>query len=200
MIQKGPISELIDLFSKMPGIGEKTADRLVSFIVQSDKDYPLKLSEALLNIINNVSVCPLCGDITHIKPVCEICGDEKRDRKKICVIKSKNDLIALERSGGFNGKYHILQGVISPRKGIGPKDIRLKELKQRVEDQKIKEVIIALNADLDGDATSLYIYNMLKPFNIYITRLAAGVPVGSDLEYLDKATISRALMGRYNIS
>lgn len=190
-----PIARLIEELEKLPGIGHKTAQRLAFHIL----NLPAEKSEALANAIKEAKLktryCSICSNITETDP-CSICGSAKRDHGIICVVEDPKDVIAMERIREFNGVYHVLQGVISPMEGIGPEDIRIKELLQRIRDGNTREVIMATDPDVEGEATAMYISRLLKPIGIRITRIAHGIPVGGDLEYADEVTLAKALEGR----
>lgn len=190
-----PIARLIEELEKLPGIGHKTAQRLAFHIL----NLPAEKSEALANAIKEAKLktryCSICSNITETDP-CSICGSVKRDHGIICVVEDPKDVVAMERIREFNGVYHVLQGVISPMEGIGPEDIRIKELLQRIRDGNTREVIMATDPDVEGEATAMYISRLLKPIGIRITRIAHGIPVGGDLEYADEVTLAKALEGR----
>lgn len=190
-----PIARLIEELEKLPGIGHKTAQRLAFHIL----NLPAEKSEALANAIKEAKLktryCSICSNITETDP-CSICGSAKRDHGIICVVEDPKDVIAMERIREFNGVYHVLHGVISPMEGIGPEDIRIKELLQRIRDGNTREVIMATDPDVEGEATAMYISRLLKPIGIRITRIAHGIPVGGDLEYADEVTLAKALEGR----
>ncbi len=192
-----PVQNLIDAFSRLPGIGPRTASRLTFFLLRNHDDIGLKLAEALINLKSATGLCKDCFNITLSgQDRCEICSNDQRDQDVICVVEAPMDVIVLEQSGGFKGKYHVLHGVLSPIEGINPEDIRLEPLFKRIADGKIKEVIIATNPSMEGDATALYIRKKLEPYHIRITRLARGLPAGGELEYADQNTLLRALSGR----
>lgn len=190
-----PIARLIEELEKLPGIGHKSAQRLAFHIL----NLPAEKSEALANAIREAKLktryCSICSNITETDP-CSICGSAKRDHSIICVVEDPKDVVAMERIREFNGVYHVLHGVISPMEGIGPEDIRIKELLQRIRDGNIREVILATDPDVEGEATAMYISKLLKPIGIRITRIAHGIPVGGDLEYADEVTLAKALEGR----
>jgi recombination protein RecR len=193
-----PLAELIEAFARLPGIGRKTAQRLAFHIIADKSDFPLKLSEAILNARSRIGECSVCYNITEDDP-CVICSDQRRDHGQICVVESARDLMAIEKTGEYSGVYHVLGGVISPMEGIGPDEIRLKELIVRVRDNDITEVILATNPTVEGEATSMYISKLLSPAGINVTRLAHGIPVGGDIEYVDEVTIMKALEGRRKV-
>ena len=190
-----PIANLIEMFARMPGIGRKSAARLAFHVMSlSDKDVEA-LVTAICDVKENIRLCHICQSYTDEQP-CRICSDEKRDRKVICVVESPKDVEAMEKTHEFSGVYHVLHGAISPIDGIGPDDIKIKELLTRIAEGEAKEVIMATNPSVEGEATALYIAKLLKPFDIKITRIAHGIPVGGDLEYTDEITLSKALEGR----
>lgn len=195
-----PLERLIFAFEKLPGIGPKTASRLAFFLLKSSHELSSDLSEALREIRTSTAFCSVCFNITDAgRDKCEICSSEERDEKLLCVVEEPLDVLALERTDGFTGRYHVLHGALSPIEGIGPDDIRLRELVERVKEGKIEEVIVATNPSMEGDATALYIHQQLEPYQIRLTRLARGLPVGGDLEYADQNTLLRALSGRQSL-
>lgn len=189
------INNLIRELGKLPGVGEKTATRLAFFILKQPPQYARELAKALLDVKDNVKLCSVCLNLTDRDP-CEICSDPNRDDSLICVIEDPSDVLAVEKIRRYRGKYHILHGTISPLDGIGPDDIKIKELLKRIKDSKINEVIVATNASVEGETTALYLSKVLKPFGVKLTRLASGIPIGSDLEYIDASTLSRAFEAR----
>jgi recombination protein RecR len=193
-----PISKLIDGFMKLPGIGPKTAARLAFFVLGMKEDDVLELAKALVNAKRNLVYCSNCQNITDVDP-CRICSDTSRDKSMICVVQEPKDLIAMEKTREFNGYYHVLHGAISPMEGVGPEDIKITEMLRRLEDEEVKELILATNPNIEGEATAMYISRLVKPFGIRVTRIAHGLPVGGDLEYADEVTISKALEGRREI-
>jgi recombination protein RecR len=186
---------LIEEFSKLPGIGEKNATRLAFHILRASVEYSESLSRAITDIKSKVTLCPICYSFTSESP-CEICKDEERDKTTVCVVEEPLDLIAIERSREFDGKYHVLHGVISPIEGIGPEDLKIKELLQRLKREDVKEVIIATNPSVEGEATALYLAKIIKPLGIRVSRIAHGIPVGGDIEYTDEVTLGKALRDR----
>ena len=190
-----PISKLIEGFMKLPGIGPKTAGRLAFYVLKMKEDDVLDLAKALVNAKRNLSYCTVCSNITDIDP-CHICRDQSRDQSMICVIQEPKDVTAMERTREYEGLYHVLHGAISPMDGIGPEDIRIAELLKRLEDERVEEVILATNPTIEGEATSMYISRLIKPFGLKVTRIAHGLPVGGDLEYADEVTLTKALEGR----
>jgi recombination protein RecR len=190
-----PVIRLIEAFSRLPGVGPKTASRLTFFLLRSPDELALNLSEALRVLKEQTRFCSVCGNITVDDP-CGVCTDPRRDPSLVAVVEEPLDLLALERTAAYNGLYHVLNGVISPVNGIGPDDLRIKELVQRINSGKVLEVIIATNPGQEGDATAMYIQRELASKGVKITRLARGLPVGGDLEYVDAVTLTRALQGR----
>lgn len=190
-----PIARLINELSRLPGIGSKTAQRLAFHIINMPREQVDSLASAIGEIKDKIKYCSICGNITDLDP-CGICKNPNRDSSIICVVENARDIIAMERTREFKGFYHVLNGVISPMDGIGPDDIRIKELLNRVRDGQVKEVIMATNSDIEGEATAIYISKLLKPLGIRTTRIAHGIPVGGDLEYADEVTLSKALEGR----
>ncbi len=186
---------LIEEFSKMPGIGLKTAERLAYYVLTSSKEDVAKLVQAVIKAKDSTGYCKICYNISE-DLICDICKDPSRDKSIICVVEGPNDVIAFEKAAGHKVSYHVLMGALSPLEGIGPSDIRIKELLDRVRAGGVKEIIIATDCDIDGEATALYLVRALKEFNIKITQIAHGVPVGSNVEYADHATLARAIEGR----
>jgi recombination protein RecR len=189
------ISDLIGGLSSLPGIGEKTAQRLAFHILSMPVDEVDKLSETIKSARHNVRYCKVCCTLTD-QEICPICSNPKRDHSTIMVVEDTRDLAAYEKTGEYKGVYHVLHGAISPMQGIGPEDIRLKELMSRLSSDEVKEVIIATNSSLEGETTAMYISRLIKPTGIKVSRIASGVPVGGDLEYIDEVTLLRALEGR----
>ena len=195
-----PLERLIEQFAKLPGIGQKTAQRLAFYILNQPKETAEAFAQALLDAKEKVYTCKVCQNLTDSE-VCSICSNPARDHGVICVVTEPKDVIAFERTREFNGRYHVLHGTISPLGGVGPDDIRIKELLERVADEEedVREVILATNPDTEGEATAMYLSRLLRPFDIKITRLAYGMPVGGHLEYVDEVTLMRALEGRHEI-
>lgn len=190
-----PLSNLIGELSKLPGIGGKTAQRLAFHILSQDDKDAFALAEAILEAKKNMKYCSICGNLTDVDP-CSICTDSARDQRVICVVESPRDVSAMERIKEFQGLYHVLHGAISPMDGIGPEDINLKQLIVRLQQNDIREVILATNPNIEGEATAMYTARLIKPAGIRVTRIAHGVPVGGDLEYADEITLSKAMEGR----
>ncbi|MGN0451549.1 MAG: recombination mediator RecR [Acutalibacteraceae bacterium] len=193
-----PLTELIAQFERLPGIGRKTAQRLAFSILEQPPERAEKFAEALINAKRKIHFCKVCQGLTD-KEVCDICDDNRRDRSVICVVAEPKDVMAFERTREYTGVYHVLHGVISPLDGIGPDQLRIKELMARLGSGEVNEIIMATNPTVEGEATASYISRLVKPMGIKVTRLAYGIPVGGDLEYADEFTLARALEGRNEI-
>jgi len=194
-----PIAKLIDAFGRLPGIGQKTAARLAFHVLRMKEDDVIDFAKALVNVKRNLHYCSVCCNITDIDP-CRICQDKQRDVSVICVVQESKDLVAMERTKEYQGMYHVLQGAISPMEGIGPDEIRVAELLKRLSDERVQEMILATNPNIEGEATAMYLSRLVKPFGIKVTRIAHGLPVGGDLEYADEVTLSKALEGRRELN
>ena len=193
-----PLEKLVEQFAKLPGIGGKSAQRLAFYVLGLSQSEAQEFAQAILDAKQNVTCCPICQNLTA-GGVCSICASQKRDASSVCVVADPRDVIAIERAREFNGRYHVLHGVISPMNHIGPDDLQIKSLLDRVGQGEIKEVIMATNPDTEGEATAMYIARLLRPFGVKVTRLAYGIPVGGHLEFADDATLMRALEGRREI-
>lgn len=193
-----PISKLIDSFTKLPGIGPKTAVRLAFYVIDMNEDDVVDFSKALVNAKRELSYCTICGHITD-QEICSVCSDQSRDESVVCVVEDSKDVIAMEKMKEYNGTYHVLHGSISPMDGIGPEDINVPDLISRLKDEKIKEVILATNPNIEGEATAMYISRLVKPSGISTTRMAHGLPMGGDLEYADEVTLAKSLEGRREV-
>ncbi|GAA0467425.1 recombination mediator RecR [Alkalibacillus silvisoli] len=193
-----PITKLIDSFTKLPGIGPKTAARLAFFVLDMKEDDVLDFAKSLVNAKRELTHCSVCGHITDEDP-CSICSDQERDNSIICVVQDPKDVIAMEKMKDFQGKYHVLHGTISPMEGIGPEDINVSSLIERLKDEEVEELILATNPNVEGEATAMYISRLVKPSGVHLTRIAHGLPVGGDLEYADEVTLSKALEGRRDL-
>ena len=201
MLIPEPLQNLIDSFSRLPGIGPKTASRLAFYLLRAPEDLSLDLAEALQAIKTETRSCQTCFNITIVGRIeCEVCASPDRDRKLICVVEEPLDVMALERTEGFQGRYHVLHGVLSPIEGIGPEDLKIQPLLDRVRDGGVQEIILATNPSMEGDATAMYLRQHLLPLGVRVTRLARGLPVGGDLEYADQSTLIKALAGRQEMS
>lgn len=193
-----PVARLVEEFSKLPGIGSKTAQRLAFFVLNMREEEVRSLAQAIVDAKKKTRYCSVCGNLTDLDP-CSICRNTSRDVSFICVVEEPRDVIAMEKTREFKGVYHVLHGAISPMEGIGPEDIRIKELLHRLTQNDVKEVIIATNPNVEGEATAMYLSKLIKPFGIKTTRIAHGIPVGGDLEYADEVTLTKALEGRREI-
>ena len=193
-----PVERLIEEFARLPGIGQKTAQRLAFYVLDMPKEDAQRFADAIMQAKNTVFTCKICQNLTDSE-ICPICSNPNRDPSVICVVADPRDVLAFERTREFNGLYHVLHGVISPMNHVGPDDIRIRELLQRVADTDVREVIIATNPDTEGEATARYLARLLTPFGVTVTRLAYGIPVGGHLEYIDEVTLMRALEGRRQI-
>ena len=190
-----PINRLIKNLARLPGVGEKTASRLALYILRCSREEALDLARSIVAVKDKITMCKVCCNLTEEDP-CKICSSGRRERDIICVVEEPGDLIALETGGEFRGLYHVLHGVISPLDGINPDDIRIQELLNRLKNGQVKEVIVATNPTTNGNATALYLSNLIKPLGITVTRIAQGIPMGGDIEYTDEVTLKKALEGR----
>jgi recombination protein RecR len=190
-----PIQRLILRLGRLPGIGEKTATRLAFHILRSPEAHARELAEAILEVRDKIRLCSTCCNLTEHDP-CAICSDARRDGSLVCVVAQPTDLLAIERSGHFGGRYHVLHGVLAPLDGVGPDDLRIADLVRRLEVEKVTEVILATSPNVEGEATAMYIAKLVKPLGVRVTRIASGVPIGGELEYVDQVTLSRALEAR----
>ncbi len=195
MIISQALQSVIDEFNKFPGIGKKTAQRLTLFLLRSSREDFDRFIGAMQALKDKIHQCPVCFNFTEFE-ICEVCSSIKRDRSVICIVEDASDIMAIEKSNEFRGLYHVLGGVISPLSGVHPEDLHIKELLMRLRDDEVKEVIMAVNPDTEGEATALYILKLLRPMGIRVSRLARGIPVGGDLEFTDEATIGRAVIDR----
>ena len=192
---EGPIQDLIDELSRLPGIGPKSAQRLAFHLVKAPPDEAKRLAETILQAKDRISFCRECGNVAE-GDLCRVCRDEGRDRTTLCVVEEPKDVATIEKAGVIKGRYHVLGGAISPLDGVGPEDLRVQELLDRVGRDQVEEVILATNPNLEGNATAMYVAGLLKPLGVRVTRLASGLPVGGDLEYADEVTLGNALEGR----
>jgi len=201
MLLPEPIQDLINAFSRLPGIGPKTASRLTFHLLRASEDLAFDLAEALQNLKTGTTYCPICFNITSAgRTECEVCASADRDAGLVCVVEEPLDVLALERTAGYQGRYHVLHGALSPIEGIGPEDLKIRELVERVRAGGVKELILATNPSMEGDYTAAYLRQQLQPLGVLMTRLARGLPVGGDLEYADQSTLLRALSGRQEMS
>ena len=195
---EGAIQDLIDALGRLPGIGPKSAQRIAFYILQAEPETAAALVDSIRTVKERVKFCTTCGNVSE-EDECRICRDPRRDNSSICVVEESKDVIAIERTREFRGKYHVLGGAISPIDGIGPDQLRIRELMARLSDPEIVEVILATDPNLEGEATATYLARMIKPLDIKVSRLASGLPVGGDLEYADEVTLGRAFEGRRNV-
>lgn len=193
-----PMAQLIEELHKLPGIGPKNAQRLAYFLLHAPEEQARALAEAIIAVKEKIIFCSVCQNITEVDP-CAVCQDEQRDRSKICIVEKPLDILPLERTHGYNGLYHVLHGAISPMEGVGPEDLRIRELLARLKNSSVQETILATNPNLEGEATAMYLQRLIAPLGIKVTRLARGLPFGSSLEYADEVTLTRALEGRQEI-
>ncbi len=198
MIYPKSIASLIEHFQKFPSVGPKSAQRMAFYLLRMPKSEVEKFAQSMIEAKENTKTCEICFNLSSTSP-CEICRSPERDKSTICVVAETKDLIAVEKTNEYKGLYHVLQGLISPMDGIGADDIRIKELLNRLTDERVKEVILALSPSVEGEATSLYLSKLIKPFGVKISRIAFGLPVGADLEYADEITIAKAIEGRREI-
>jgi len=193
-----PMAQLIEELHKLPGIGPKNAQRLAYFLLHAPEEQARALAEAIVAVKEKIIFCSVCQNVTEVDP-CAVCQDEQRDRSKICIVEKPLDILPLERTRSYNGLYHVLHGSISPMQGVGPEDLKIRELLARLRDSSVQEIILATNPNLEGEATAMYLQRLITPLGIKITRLARGLPFGSNLEYADEVTLTRALEGRQEI-
>jgi len=194
-----PVARLIEALQRLPGIGPRTAQRLTFFLLKRPPEEVRELAESLLSVKSNITHCRRCFNVTDSDP-CRICADPGRDASLLCIVEEPNDLLAMERTGEFRGRYHVLLGALSPLDGIGPEDLKVRELFQRLDGESVvEEIILATNPNVEGEATAIYLAKLLKPLGVRLTRIARGLPVGGDLEYADQVTLSKALEGRKEI-
>jgi len=198
MIYPKSIAALIEQFQKFPSVGPKSAQRMAFFLLRMPLSDVEKFAKTVIEAKENTKTCEICYNLSASSP-CEICSSSSRDKSIICVVAESKDLIAIEKTNEYKGLYHVLQGLISPMDGIGAEDVRIKELLNRLTDENVKEIILALSPSVEGEATSLYLTKLIKPFGIKVTRIAFGLPVGADLEYADEITIAKAIEGRHEI-
>ena len=192
------MQRVINGFKKMPGIGPKTAERLAFYLLRAPRQESRVFADAVMNMKDRISFCKICNDLSE-GDLCRICMNEKRDKSVVCVVEEPSDVVTIEKTGDFKGVYHVLLGALSPLDGVGPDDLKIKELMARVTKDLVKEVILATNSDTEGEATSLYLAQIIKPTGVKLSRIAYGIPVGTDLGYMDQATLSRAFQGRQAI-
>jgi recombination protein RecR len=197
-VYAGPVQDLIDELGRLPGIGPKSAQRIAFHLLKLDKQDALRLARAIAEVKDRVSFCRTCFNVAEGEE-CGICADTRRDASVVCVVEEPRDLVAVEKTGEFHGRYHVLQGAISPIEGVGPDQLRVRELLDRIGRDGIAEIILCTNPNLEGEATAMYLARLLKPMGLRVTRIASGLPVGGDLEYADELTLGRALEGRREV-
>jgi recombination protein RecR len=197
-VYEGPVQNLIDELGRLPGVGPKSAQRIAFHLLKVAPEDARRLAQAITDAKERVSWCRRCYNIAEGE-LCSFCRDERRDSTVLCVVEEPRDIVAIERTAEFRGRYHVLQGAISPIEGIGPDQLRVKELLARINDERIEEVILATNPNIEGEATAMYLARLLKPLGLRVTRIASGLPVGGDLEYADEITLGRALEGRREV-
>jgi len=198
-VYEGPVQDLIDELGRLPGVGPKSAQRIAFHLLDADKDEVQQLVDAISTVKTSVSFCVICGNVTE-QEECAICRDARRDRSVICVVEESKDVMAIERTRSYRGLYHVLGGAISPLQGVGPDQLRIRELMTRLSDETVQEIVLATDPNLEGEATATYLSRLLKTLGIRVTRLASGLPVGGDLEYADEVTLGRAFEGRTVVS
>lgn len=191
----GPIQDLVDELARLPGIGPKTAQRLAFFILKLDSEDARRLAAAIIEVKEKIRFCSRCFNVSTVE-LCEYCSDDRRDGKLLCAVEEARDIVAVEKTGEFRGRYHVLGGAISPIDGVGPDDLHISELLARISEDDVKEVIVATNPNVEGDATAMYLHRLLSPLGVEVSRIASGLPVGGDLEYADEVSLGRALEGR----
>ena len=197
-LYEGPVQALIDELGRLPGVGPKSAQRIAFHLLRVDPVDARRLATAIVDAKERVTWCRRCFNISEGE-LCAVCRDERRDTRSLCVVEEPRDIVAIERTGEFRGRYHVLQGAISPIEGIGPEQLRIKELLARIEQDGVDEIILATNPNIEGEATAMYLARLLKPLGMLVTRIASGLPVGGDLEYADEVTLGRAFEGRRDV-
>jgi recombination protein RecR len=190
-----PIDHLIEALTRLPGVGKKSATRLAFHILRSNTAEAQGLARAILDVKEKIHLCTLCFNLTDEDP-CQICRDDRRNKETLCIVEGPNDLIAIENTGEYKGRYHVLHGTISPLEGIGPENLKIRELMDRLRKEKVSEVILAINPTVEGSTTALYLADLIKPLGVRVTRIAYGIPMGSEIEYVDTMTLSKAMEGR----
>jgi recombination protein RecR len=198
-VYTGPLRALIDELGRLPGVGPKSAQRLAFHLLKVPSEDALRLAEAIVAVKERTTLCTLCFNVAEGGGLCEYCADERREAATVCVVEDPRDIVAVERTQRFRGRYHVLQGSLNPLEGVGPEQLRVRELMDRVEGGEVKEVILCTNPNLEGEATAMYLARQLGPLGIRVTRIASGLPVGGDLEYADELTLGRAIEGRRDL-
>jgi recombination protein RecR len=194
-----PVARLVEQFARLPGIGPKTAQRLTFYLLRTSEQVSLELADAIRHMKQAVKFCSICLNITDVEP-CAICRDDRRDRSMICVVEEPLDIVAVERTRGYKGLYHVLHGALSPVDGIGPEDLKITELLDRLRSGEVQELILATNPNVEGETTAIYLTRLLRPLGVRVTQIARGLPVGGDLEYADEVTLARAMEGRRDMA
>ena len=197
-VYAAPVQELIDELGRLPGVGPKSAQRIAFHLLKLPRDDALRLARAITEVKERISFCRRCYNVAEGE-YCDLCRDERRDPTVVCVVEEPRDIVAVEKTGEFRGRYHVLQGAINPIEGIGPEQLRVRELLGRLESEGVAEVILCTNPNLEGEATAMYLARLLRPLGVRVTRIASGLPVGGDLEYADELTLGRALEGRRDV-
>lgn len=195
MILPAPLERLVAELARLPGVGERTATRLAFYVLEQPDDYARSLAESLVSVKDRIGDCAICNNIAEAE-LCGVCADVGRDHALVCVVESVPDLLAIEQTGEYRGSFHVLHGALAPLRGIGPADLRLDGLVRRLQSGAVREVVVATNVDVEGEATAMYVRKLVSPHGARVTRIASGVPMGSDLEYMDRVTLARALAGR----
>ncbi len=196
----GSLRRLIDELGRLPGVGPKSAQRIAFYLLKVPTEDATRLAEAIIDVKENTELCPTCLNVADRGELCPICGDARRSTTTICVVEDPRDIVAVERTGQFHGRYHVLHGALNPLEGTGPDQLKVKELLGRLEPEGVEEIILCTNPNLEGEATALYLARLLAPLGLIVTRIASGLPVGGDLEYADELTLGRALEGRRNVA
>lgn len=196
----GSLRRLIDELGRLPGVGPKSAQRIAFYLLKVPTEDATRLAEAIIDVKENTELCPTCLNVADRGELCPICGDDRRSTTIICVVEDPRDIVAVERTGQFHGRYHVLHGALNPLEGTGPDQLKVKELLGRLEPEGVEEIILCTNPNLEGEATALYLARLLAPLGLIVTRIASGLPVGGDLEYADELTLGRALEGRRNVA
>ena len=196
----GSLRRLIDELGRLPGVGPKSVQRIAFYLLKVPTEDATRLAEAIIDVKENTELCPTCLNVADRGELCPICGDARRSTTTICVVEDPRDIVAVERTGQFHGRYHVLHGALNPLEGTGPDQLKVKELLGRLEPEGVEEIILCTNPNLEGEATALYLARLLAPLGLIVTRIASGLPVGGDLEYADELTLGRALEGRRNVA
>jgi recombination protein RecR len=198
-VYTGPLRALIDELGRLPGVGPKSAQRIAFHVLKVPTEDALRLSQAIVAVKERTTLCTRCFNVAEAGGLCDVCGDDRRETATLCVVEDPRDIVAVERTQRFRGRYHVLQGALNPLEGVGPDQLRVRELLARVDEEAIKEVILCTNPNLEGEATAMYLARLLSPLGIRVTRIASGLPVGGDLEYADELTLGRAIEGRRDL-